>query len=208
MRPGIKTIPTTAYEAVEEVEKEGKEIQHVFKHINSAIEADEAEAVGVEHLLRDINDPTTSTLALQIKHKLNGLSGLLDRLQEMKGYLENVLSGRIPVNNQIIYNFQDMFNLIPNLNVKELVKSMTVCTNDIHLVLYVSSLVRSIIALHDLLANKMKYKDMDAVLDRSAGVESTAEKKDVAATTSADAGQDGKEKEKEKDAKEASKEKK
>jgi 26S proteasome regulatory subunit N8 len=195
VRPGIKTIPTTAYEAVEEVEMEGKEIQHVFKHINSSIEADEAEAVGVEHLLRDINDPTTSTLALQIKHKLNGLSGLLDRLQEMNEYLVNVLSGRIAVNNQIIYNFQDMFNLIPNLNVKELVRSMTVCTNDIHLVLYISSLVRSIISLHDLLANKMKYKNMDEILDRSAGVESANIPAVPATPGATEADKEGKDKE-------------
>lgn len=40
-------IPTTAYEAVDQVEAEGKEIQRVFKHISCAIEADEAEAVSV-----------------------------------------------------------------------------------------------------------------------------------------------------------------
>ena len=138
--------------------------------------------VGVEHLLRDINDPTTSTLALQIKHKLSGLTGLLDRLQEMKTYLDNVRAGRLPANNQIIYNFQNMFNLIPNLNVKELLRSMRVCTNDLHLVLYVTSLVRSIISLHDLLSNQLKYKDIDEVLDRSAGIGAAP----VAASTVAD----------------------
>eukprot|EP00401_Gymnodinium_catenatum_P083445 CAMPEP_0117575536 /NCGR_PEP_ID=MMETSP0784-20121206/62255_1 /TAXON_ID=39447 /ORGANISM="" /LENGTH=93 /DNA_ID=CAMNT_0005374605 /DNA_START=150 /DNA_END=427 /DNA_ORIENTATION=+ len=57
VRPGVVGIPTTAYEAVDEVESEGKEIQRVFKHIACTIEAEEAEEVGVEHLLRDINDP-------------------------------------------------------------------------------------------------------------------------------------------------------
>lgn len=45
VRPGIEGIPTTAYEAVEEVEAEGKEIQRVFKHIKCSIEAEEAEEV-------------------------------------------------------------------------------------------------------------------------------------------------------------------
>jgi 26S proteasome regulatory subunit N8 len=53
---------------------------------------------------------------------------------------------------------------------------MLVKTNDMHLVMYVSSLVRSIIALHGLLNNKIKYRDVDEVLDRSAGVEMTADK--------------------------------
>lgn len=48
---------------------------------------------------------------------------------------------------------------------------MVVKTNDMHLVIYLSSLVRSVIALHALLNNKIKYKDVDDVLDRSAGVE-------------------------------------
>jgi hypothetical protein len=83
-------IPTTAYIAVEEVEVEGKEIQRVFKHLPCSIEAEEAEEVGVEHLLRDINDPSTSNLALQIQRKVNGLTGLLGRLAEMRLYLERV----------------------------------------------------------------------------------------------------------------------
>lgn len=125
----------------------------------------------MEHLLRDINDPSTSTLALQIKQKINGLTGLARRLVEIRDYLEKIIAGRIPINNQITYNLQNIFNLLPNLNVDELVKSMVVKTNDMHLVMYLSSLVRSVIALHGLLNNKIKYKDVDDVLDRSAGVE-------------------------------------
>jgi 26S proteasome regulatory subunit N8 len=143
----------------------------------------------VEHLLRDINDPSTSTLALQIKQKINGLTGLARRLVEIRDYLEKIISGRIPINNQITYNLQNIFNLLPNLNMDELVKSMVVKTNDMHLVIYLSSLVRSVIALHGLLNNKIKYKDVDDVLDRSAGVEmaepqtNPTEKKDKVAVT-------------------------
>lgn len=45
VRPGVTGIPTTAYEAVEQVEGEGKEIQRVFQHIACTIEAEEAEEV-------------------------------------------------------------------------------------------------------------------------------------------------------------------
>jgi 26S proteasome regulatory subunit N8 len=155
VRPGVVGIPTTSYEDVDEVEAEGKEIQRVFKHFSCTIEADEAEEVGLEHLLRDINDPSTGTLALEVQHKVSGLTGLLARLTEIRAYLERVIDGRIPINNQITYNLQNIFNLLPNLNVEELVKSLFIKTNNMHLVLYVSSLVRSVLALHDL----------DAVLD-------------------------------------------
>jgi 26S proteasome regulatory subunit N8 len=46
--------------------------------------------VGVEHLLRDINDPSTSSLALQIQQKVNGLTGLIGRLGEIRSYLQKV----------------------------------------------------------------------------------------------------------------------
>jgi 26S proteasome regulatory subunit N8 len=124
----------------------------------------------VEHLLRDINDPSTGTLALQIQQKVTGLKGLLARLQEIRTYLDKVAAGKMPNNNQITYNLQNIFNLLPNLNVGELVQSMFVKTNDMHLVMYVSALVRAILALHGLLVNKIKYRDVDAVLDREAGV--------------------------------------
>lgn len=47
--------------------------------------------VGVEHLLRDINDPSTSTLAKQIKEKVAGLNSFVGRLEEVRSYLENVI---------------------------------------------------------------------------------------------------------------------
>lgn len=169
-------IPTTAYVAVDEIEGEGKEIQRVFKHLSCTIEAEEAEGVGVEHLLRDINDPSTSLLALQIKEKVSALTGLVSRLTEIKTYLDHVVAGRLPVNNQIAYNLQDIFNLLPKLNVEELQRALLVKTNDLHLVIYLSSLVRSVVALHDLLANKIKYKDLDDLLDRQAGVDPSGRK--------------------------------
>mmetsp|Transcript_19877 Transcript_19877/g.32694 ORF Transcript_19877/g.32694 Transcript_19877/m.32694 type:complete len:300 (+) Transcript_19877:50-949(+) len=160
IRPEVQGVPTQAYYSVEEVD-DSKEATRTFKHIDSLVEAYEAEEVGVEHLLRDINDPTVSTLASRVQHKLTGLNGLKSRLEEMHTYLEKVVSGEMPVNNQVLYNMQDIFNLLPNLNIESLVQSFFVKTNDMHLVVYLSSLIRSIIALHNLLNNKIKYKDYE-----------------------------------------------
>jgi 26S proteasome regulatory subunit N8 len=81
VRPNQQEIPTTAYKAVEEVEGDGKEIQRTFQHLPSSIEAMEAEEVGVEHLLRDINDPTTSTIANQVKSKILALGSLSEKVR-------------------------------------------------------------------------------------------------------------------------------
>lgn len=166
VRPGVSDIPTVAYHAIEEVQSEGKDIERVFKHIPCRIEADEAEQVGVEHLLRDINDPSTNTLVMQIKQKLFGLTTLVQKLEEIKQYLENVLNGRLPVNNQILYNLQNIFNLLPNLTIPLFIKSLQIKTNDIYLSIYLNCLIRSVLSLHTLLQNKIKYQDIDIILDQ------------------------------------------
>jgi len=146
------------------------------------IGAYEAEEVGVEHLLRDVNDPSTSSLQNQIKAKASALGGLREQLIDMKSYLENVLTGKLPVNNLIIYNMQTIFNLLPNLNIDELITALKVKTNDMHLVIYISSLIRCVVALHDLVRNKIQFKDQDpdgekAVVEEKKG-EKVEEKKE------------------------------
>lgn len=184
VRPETVGMPVTTYEPAEELTGDRKEPQTVFRNVACRIDAEEAEQVGVEHLLRDINDPSTSVLTFQIKQKLTGLSGLLNRLVEMSTYLQRVIAGQIPVNNQIIANMQSIFNLLPNLNIDEIVRSMLVNSNDVYLAIYVSSLVRSVIALHNLLANKLKYRHLDDYLENAAS--SVAGKTDAPTSVIAD----------------------
>mmetsp|Transcript_2380 Transcript_2380/g.5617 ORF Transcript_2380/g.5617 Transcript_2380/m.5617 type:complete len:95 (-) Transcript_2380:1870-2154(-) len=67
----------------------------------------------------------------------------------------------MPVNHEITYLMQEVFNLLPNLNVEELVRSFSVKTNDMMLVIYISSLIRSVLALHNLINNKIALKDAE-----------------------------------------------
>ena len=170
VRPDRKSIPTTAYQVVEEVEvsnsssssgqtqqNNGSEIKQTFAHVPSLIGAMEAEEVGVEHLLRDINDPTVSTVTNLIKAKMSGLSSLTEKLEEMKDYLQDVVDGKMKPNQTIINNMQSIVNLLPNLNTDHLVGALMVKTNDMHMAVYLGALIRSIIALHDLINNKIKY---------------------------------------------------
>lgn len=135
----------------------------------------------MEHLLRDINDPSTSTLAMHVRQKVDGLSTFVQRLEEIRAYLKNVCSGRIPINNHILYNLQNIFNMIPNLNVDELVRSTLVKTNDMYLIIYLSSLLRSVIALHGLLNNKIKFRDADDILDKKDAADTVSTSKDIKA---------------------------
>ena len=186
VRPGRESIPTTAYRVVEEVEGGAPggggaggggaaEVRKSFAHVPSIIGADEPEEVGVEHLLRDINDPTVSTVANLVKAKLSGLSTLTEKLDEMKDYLTAVAEGRMKANAEIIANMQAIVNLLPNLNVEELVRSMLVKNNDMHMVIYLSALIRMVLALHDLVLNKIAY---NAEVGDGMGEEKEAKKED------------------------------
>ncbi|KAJ3048380.1 proteasome regulatory particle subunit [Rhizophlyctis rosea] len=161
VQPKDLGIPTDAYFAVEEIHDDGTATTKTFNHIPSSIEAEEAEEIGVEHLLRDIKDTSIGTLSTKITNQLNSLKGLNLRLDEIREYLEKVSSGALPVNHQILYNLQDIFNLLPNLNVPDTVKAFSVKTNDELLVIYLSSLIRAVIALHGLIENKVMLHEAE-----------------------------------------------
>lgn len=151
-------IPTSAYVSIENRPEEQSKAERTWQHVPSEIGAYEAEEVGVEHLLRNIRDTTMSTVTDQVQAKLSSLLSMKKRMEEMCSYLDNVVAGKIPPNHTIIYNIQDILNLSPDLSSVKLLRSLAVTNNDNMLVIYISSLIRSIIALHDLINNKLTNK--------------------------------------------------
>lgn len=70
--------------------QDGSPTSKTFEHIPSEIGAEEAEEVGVEHLLRDIKDTTVGTLSQRVTNQLLGLKGLHSQIREIKNYLLQV----------------------------------------------------------------------------------------------------------------------
>jgi len=64
----------------------------------------------------------------------------------------------MPPNHEIIYQVQEIFNLLPSTHVTDMSQSLALETNDMMLVIYLSSLVRSVVALHELINNKYENK--------------------------------------------------
>jgi hypothetical protein len=56
---------------------------------------------------------------------------------------------------------QTILALLPNLSVDPLRSALFEVTNDEHAVMYVAALVRSVTSLHDLVANKAKFKEAE-----------------------------------------------
>ena len=72
----------------------------------------------------------------------------------MQRYLVDVSRGSAPVNHQVVYLLQDALNLLPDLADPALTTGFASTTNDALLVVYLSSLLRAVIALHALVDNK------------------------------------------------------
>lgn len=74
---------------------------------------------------------------------------------EIRDYLALVAKGKLPVNHQIMYHLQDVFNLLPDLDgqaeeARLKRRAFRSETNDQLMLVFLSSLVRSVLALHDL----------------------------------------------------------
>ncbi|GMH41082.1 hypothetical protein BSKO_08992 [Bryopsis sp. KO-2023] len=155
VQPKELGLPITAYYSKEEVKEDGTEkSKRVFVNVPTEVGQTEAEEIGVEHLLRDVKDATVSTLATEVSAKVQGVRGLSSRLAEIRQYLDLVLNGKMPVNHEIMKQLQDIFSLLPNMNLVTLANSLAVKANDMMLAVYVSSLIRCVIALHNLIDNK------------------------------------------------------
>ncbi|KAL2753659.1 hypothetical protein ACRALDRAFT_1036258 [Sodiomyces alcalophilus JCM 7366] len=212
VQPKEAGVPTDAYFAVDEIKDDGTATSRTFVHTPSIIEAEEAEEIGVEHLLRDIRDVAVGTLSTRITNQLQSLQGLHLRLRDIGAYLQRVLDGELPINHAILGNLQDVFNLLPNLTTlkgsgdsskpagSELAHAMSVKTNDQLMTIYLSSLIRAITAYHDLIENKIQNRQQQE--EKEAKKEELAngskdEKKDGAANAANGDGKESSDKDKE-----------
>ncbi|RMZ91181.1 hypothetical protein DV736_g1577, partial [Chaetothyriales sp. CBS 134916] len=190
VQPKEVGVPTDAYFAIEEIKDDGTSTTKTFVHTPSIIEAEEAEEIGVEHLLRDIRDVAIGTLSTRITAQLQSLQGLHHRLRDISTYLQKVLNGDLPINHGILGNLQDIFNLLPNLTTppasrpngvdqvenSELARAMRIKTNDQLMTIYLSSLVRAITAFHNLIDNKIQNRQQQE--EKETKPEEDADKKE------------------------------
>ncbi|TVY51597.1 26S proteasome regulatory subunit rpn-8 [Lachnellula cervina] len=221
VQPKESGVPTDAYFAVEEIKDDGTTTSKTFVHTPSIIEAEEAEEIGVEHLLRDIRDVAVGTLSTRITSQLQSLQGLHLRLRDIQQYLQKVLDKTLPVNHAILGNLQDVFNLLPNLstpktsshvpngvdapvkNDSELSHAMSIKTNDQLMAIYLSSLIRAITAFHDLIENKIQNRQQQE--EKEAKKDEGKDEKDKKTNGLSGEAKEGKEAEKEKEDKDKKK---
>jgi 26S proteasome regulatory subunit N8 len=176
VKPKALGLPVAAYVCVEEVHDDGTPTTKTFEHLTSEMGAEEAEEVGVEHLLRDIKDNgAIGSLTDRIQGVQSSVEGLHSHLSDIHEYLGLVVEGKLKPNHQISYLLQNVFNLIPNMDTTAFQSAVTVKTSDQLLVMYLGSLVRATIALHNVIDNQLANQK----------AEKEADDKDKAAATKA-----------------------
>lgn len=161
-----------------------------------------------------IRDVAVGTLSNRITGQLQSLQGLHLRLRDIGQYLQKVLDHELPINHAILGNLQDIFNLLPNLSTpksaneangtesdlenSELVRAMSVKTNDQLMAIYLSSLIRAITAFHDLIENKIQNRqqqeELEGKKDEETGVVTKADGRATIANGEQKDEKDGKEK--------------
>lgn len=152
---GADFLDATFNGYLEKEEGEGKK----FIPLPITVESEEAEEIGVEHLVRDIKDPSQGNLSSTIRDKVVALAELEGHLGTIGKYLERVANKDLPINHKIMYNLQNIFNLMPNsLENEQIQKMLTLYSNDSMMMNYVGSMMKGIVSLHSLIDNSLAFK--------------------------------------------------
>lgn len=159
-------LPLKSYICIENIKEDGSVTEKNFQYLSTIIEAEEAEEIGVEHLLRDIKDSGESELSKKLKVQLESLKTLKNKISHIEQYLTSLIEGKCPINHQILGKLQDVFNLLPNLTPElqnesnKLRTAITMNTNDQMMMIHVTQLIKAIIAFDDLVENKINNNNL------------------------------------------------
>ncbi|EQB61384.1 26s proteasome non-atpase regulatory subunit 7 [Vairimorpha apis BRL 01] len=121
--------------------------QKEFVHVNATIEAEEAEEVGVEHLIRDMRQEMSGSLKDRVNTIKESLKMYFKVLKSAEDYLMDVKNGNIDYRHEIINLLQDVINSMPKLD----------CDLDYDVSnIYLCEMIKTTVSLNDLKKNRME----------------------------------------------------
>lgn len=161
LTPESHKMPLETYILMQKLADDGSAPSYNFRGVSCKIVAEESEQVGIEQLLRCIENKTVGDLASNIDQKYAGIKQFQEHIDLMGSYLDRVAQGKIKPNNEIISNIQKIWYSIPGLHFGEKnTAQITSAVNDSFLPMYVSSLVRSTMGINSLIENKLSNKEI------------------------------------------------
>jgi len=148
-------LPVKAYLSKKSVQTNSVDEQDTFYNLDVELGASEPEEIGVEHVLKDVQDmENVPTLKMELRQKRIGLRVLKQRLLEVKNYLTQVKNEKMTINQHILHLLQEVFNVMPDVSQPHLKGSITKVMNDQVLSIYLASIVRSVLELDALIQNQ------------------------------------------------------
>ncbi|RNF19360.1 proteasome regulatory non-ATPase subunit 8 [Trypanosoma conorhini] len=151
--PGNKGVPVLAYTTVQG--REGARSLE-FRNIPTHLGAEEAEEIGIEHLLRDLTDSTITTLSTQIQERELSLAHLSRVLQSIEDYLHDVAKGLMPISEDVLGVLQEVISLQPQIYHLKTSTEMIRHSNDQAIAMFVAAIGRCLGALYDVIANRRR----------------------------------------------------
>ncbi|CCW70538.1 unnamed protein product [Phytomonas sp. Hart1] len=149
--PNNKGVPVLAYTTVQG--REGTRSLE-FRNIPTHLGAEEAEEIGIEHLLRDLTDSTITTLSTKIQERELSLAHLCDILQQIDEYLSDVTKGTLPICEDVLEVLQKAISLQPEIYLHKTSTEMIRHTNDRALSTFLADIARCVGALHEVIVNR------------------------------------------------------
>jgi len=128
----------------------GQPLVTSLQRVPTIVDILKVEDIGVEHLLLDIKDVDMSEIGTTLTNSVHGFAALKHELRGISAYLANVIAGRLPVDNEITSIAQSVFNLLPNLGLRDTVESLATKSDDSAFMVFVSRLCRSVVPLREL----------------------------------------------------------
>lgn len=127
----------------ESVSEDNRSIRK-FNHLPITWEAEEAEEIGVEHLLRNVRDLSVGDLETRLGESRDALAELERHLLAIEQYLRETNCK----NQQIFCRLQQVFNSLS-------AASLQCFSNESCVVQHTTSLARSVVAMHRLISNRL-----------------------------------------------------
>ncbi|KAK7199642.1 19S proteasome non-atpase subunit 8 [Novymonas esmeraldas] len=164
--PGNKGVPVLAYTTVQG--REGTRSLE-FRNIPTHLGAEEAEEIGIEHLLRDLTDSTITTLSTQVQERELSLIHLCKVLQQIEEYLTDVGNAVMPISEDVLEVLQELISLQPEIYACRSSTEMIRHTNDEAIATFLAAIARCIGALHGVIMNRRKLaRELQEIKDRRA----------------------------------------
>ncbi len=171
-------LPTKAFVSERVVDKRGYLVRE-FKNLGCSVAAFEAEEVGVEHLVREIKDLNMDSLKSKLSDKVNSLLALERKIAVIRNYLDDLVQGRRNTDKEIVTVLQNIMSKLPKIMNEDFKRKMSCKLNDNYLNIYISSIVKNIINVHNLLNNRIKTieeRKEQKVDDKKSDIEKEVEK--------------------------------